>query len=195
MNSSVRPRRADAARNLERLLRAGEELFEESGAAMPFEQVARLADVGKGTLYRHFPTREHLLAALLASRFEGLAATARELSQGSAPLDAYRRWLVAFDQMPSGYRGLRTVLMDALGDDASVIAVACEPMKTEFDAILVAAQDAGLVRSGIAARDLLTVVAALPDTLRGDAQRHPWLAILIDGTLTEAGRRQEAGRS
>jgi AcrR family transcriptional regulator len=183
MVDSERPQRADAARNLQRLIDAGRRQFETSGTAEPFEEIARLAGVGKGTLYRHFPTREHLLAALLAATFSGLADSARTLQVEASPLAAYRRWLEEFDRMPAAYRGLRLVLAEALGDEASVIGQACEPMKAAFDGILQAAKAQGLVRAEVTTADLLTVIAALPDALRDERPNHPWLHIVIDGTL------------
>ncbi|MFJ2755163.1 TetR/AcrR family transcriptional regulator [Nocardioides sp. NPDC087217] len=181
--------RADAVRNFERLLETAREQFETRGAEMAFEDVARVAGLGKGTLYRHFPTRDHLLAALLASTFEDLAVEADRLLATRAPLEAYVEWLGAFDRMPAPYRGLRAVLMESLGDDASAIAIACEPLKRSFAAIVAGAQRDGLVHVHIDSDELMTVVAALPDHLRGTEPQHPWLDVVIDGSLTDAGRQ------
>ncbi|GAA2234559.1 TetR/AcrR family transcriptional regulator [Promicromonospora sukumoe] len=181
--------RADAVRNFERLLGTAREQFEARGAEMVFEDVARAAGLGKGTLYRHFPTRDHLLAALLSSTFDGLAGEADRLLSTRSHLEAYVAWLGEFDRMPAPYRGLRAVLMESLGDDASALAVACEPLKRSFAAIVAAVQREGLVRGGIDPDELMTVVAALPDQLRRRSPRHPWLDVVIDGTLTDAGRQ------
>lgn len=189
MTTTERPRRADAERNVKRLLEAGAQVFASTGTTLPLEEVARVAGVGKGTLYRHFPTREHLLAALLAATFADLADRASQLRAELEPMQAYEAWLAEFDRMPAGYRGLRSVLVEALGDDASVIATACGPMKEETARILADAQGAGMVREDITANDLLAVVAGLPEGLRRGAEAHPWLGVLIDGTRTPASAR------
>src|SRR3954465_15333718 len=71
------PLRADAARNRERILAAAEEVFLELGADASLEEVARRAEVGIGTLYRRFPTREDLLAAANNERLLGMAEASR----------------------------------------------------------------------------------------------------------------------
>src|SRR5215831_10621549 len=70
--------RADARRNREAVIKAAKELFAEQGLDAQMPDVARAAKVGVGTVYRHFPTKDHLIAALVAGRFERLADKARE---------------------------------------------------------------------------------------------------------------------
>src|SRR3954452_2753784 len=91
-----RPMRADARRNVERLLAVAKETFAERGADAPLEEIARRAGVGIGTLYRHFPTREALLEALLRDSFEPLRAEADRLLTSPSPGDALDAWLRAF---------------------------------------------------------------------------------------------------
>lgn len=74
--------------NLEALLAAAKELFSESGTHAPLEDVARRAGVGQGTLYRHFPTREHLFVELMRERVNLLDHTARELRNAPDPWQA-----------------------------------------------------------------------------------------------------------
>ncbi|MBV8431486.1 MAG: TetR/AcrR family transcriptional regulator [Solirubrobacterales bacterium] len=70
--------RADARRNREAVLAAAKELFADQGLDAQMPDVAKAANVGVGTVYRHFPTKDHLIAALVAERFERLAAKARD---------------------------------------------------------------------------------------------------------------------
>ena len=72
-----RPLRADARKNRARLLAAAEEVFAEQGVSVPIDDVAQRAGVGVGTLYRHFPTKEALFVAVVATRFENSCATSR----------------------------------------------------------------------------------------------------------------------
>jgi AcrR family transcriptional regulator len=63
--ASAKPMRSDAQRNYEVILAAAKTVFRQSGTDAPMEDVARTTGVGQGTLYRHFPAREHLFAAIL----------------------------------------------------------------------------------------------------------------------------------
>lgn len=74
---SHKPLRADARRNRERIVDAARELFAECGAGTQMDDVARRAQVGVGTVYRHFPTKQALLGELLAAKFRGHAEIAR----------------------------------------------------------------------------------------------------------------------
>ncbi|WP_395298390.1 helix-turn-helix domain-containing protein [Kitasatospora hibisci] len=81
-----RPLRADAARNRARLLAAATEVFTTRGIATPTEEIARAAGVGVGTLFRHFPTKEALLEAVMVRRLEEIAtATARLADNAERP--------------------------------------------------------------------------------------------------------------
>src|SRR5947209_19976922 len=75
---SERMPRADARRNHEAVLNAAKKLFADQGLEAQMPDVAHAAKVGVGTVYRHFPTKDHLIAALVSERFERLAAKARE---------------------------------------------------------------------------------------------------------------------
>src|ERR1700742_4374542 len=88
--------RADAQRNRERILQVAKAAFTRSGADISLDDVARQAEVGPGTLYRHFPTREALLEAVYRTEVERLAAAERELSVTLLPLDALRAWMLLF---------------------------------------------------------------------------------------------------
>jgi AcrR family transcriptional regulator len=73
-----KPLRADARRNRERILKAARAVFADQGVHSQIDDVARRAKVGVGTVYRHFPTKEALVEALVRERFEEIAGYARE---------------------------------------------------------------------------------------------------------------------
>ena len=75
---SARPLRADARRNRERILKAARAEFAEQGIHSQIDDVAKRAKVGVGTVYRHFPTKEALLDAIVRERFEEIAGYALE---------------------------------------------------------------------------------------------------------------------
>jgi AcrR family transcriptional regulator len=93
---SKRGPRADAKRNRERLLVAARELVAEAGNEVALDEVARRAGVGNATLYRHFPTRTELLAALYADEVAALCSYGTELLDATSPIEGLFAWLDAF---------------------------------------------------------------------------------------------------
>src|SRR5580698_1800257 len=88
----ARKPRADA----ERILQVAKLAFTRSGADISLDDVAKQAEVGPGTLYRHFATREALLEAVYRTEVERLAAAEREFSVALPPVDALRAWMLLF---------------------------------------------------------------------------------------------------
>lgn len=84
-----KPLRADARRNREKVLKAARAVFAEQGRDAQIDDVARRADVGVGTVYRHFPTKDALLRALSDETFEVVAAYAREALERDDPWEAF----------------------------------------------------------------------------------------------------------
>ncbi|MGC1782562.1 MAG: TetR/AcrR family transcriptional regulator [Acidobacteriaceae bacterium] len=92
----ARKPRADAQRNRERILEVAKEVFTRDGAAASLDDIARQAGIGPGTLYRHFPTRDTLIAAVYRSEVEKLAAAEQRFSATMPPLEALRAWMLLF---------------------------------------------------------------------------------------------------
>jgi len=88
-HAAHRPLRADARRNRERVLEAARAVFAEHGREAQMDDVARRAGVGVGTVYRHFPTKEALVAALAISLFEQVLAAARAALAIEDPWEAF----------------------------------------------------------------------------------------------------------
>src|SRR5882762_8237451 len=103
---SSRPLRADARRNYDLLIRAADLEFTAHGAAASLEEIARRARLGIGTLYRHFPTRDDLIAGLLEDRLQALIAAAARLARDPSPGAALAAWLRALLAHAASYRGL-----------------------------------------------------------------------------------------
>jgi AcrR family transcriptional regulator len=160
-SAAVRAPRADARRNRDRILDVAEEYFTEHGVAGSLDQIAKNAGVGAGTLYRHFPTREALLAALLAAREDHLIQqldTIRADSTDAAT--ALHRWLGALAEWASAFDGLPDPLREAVSEKASPLALTCQGYITTTDEFLAAAQHEGTARSCARARDLFLLVLA-----------------------------------
>lgn len=158
---SPRPARADARRNHERVLAAARDVFTQHGAGASLNDIARRAEVGPATLYRHFPTREALLEALLADRYDDLAAQAHELPGHLSPYDAVTAWLRAFMAHVTTFRGLAAPVKTALDDETSALSAACHAMQAAWQELLARAQRAGALRADVHATDLLRLANAI----------------------------------
>src|ERR1700710_878480 len=106
--------RADARKNYDRLLAVGRDVVTEHGAEASLRDIARRADVGLGTLYRHFPTREALLEGLLRTSFDDLAVQAAKLESAASAEDALISWLRDCVAFSTTYRGVTTMMMAAI---------------------------------------------------------------------------------
>ena len=93
MAGKPRPLRADAARNRARVLEVAYETFAQEGLSVPIDEIARRAGVGAGTVYRHFPTKEALFRAIVASRLQRLIDSATPLLEGDDPGAAFFAFL------------------------------------------------------------------------------------------------------
>ncbi|RFS82565.1 TetR/AcrR family transcriptional regulator [Actinomadura spongiicola] len=153
--------RSDVRRNRARLLAAAREMFERDGAGASLEGVARLAGVGIGTLYRHFPTRQDLLEAMLADAFEALAADARERRVSPVPGEALAEWLRAFIERTTAFRGMAAAALMSLREDRADPFPACRAMREAGEALFVRAQEAGDVPADVAFADALRLVGAI----------------------------------
>ncbi|MDX3854741.1 helix-turn-helix domain-containing protein [Streptomyces sp. AK02-01A] len=178
---TTKPLRADARRNYEALLAAGKRVFTHAGAEAPMEDVAKEAGVGQGTLYRHFPSREHLFVAIMKERVDLLDEQARELLGAPDAWQALAHWLRLYDRSATEYRGLSARVGDGLADDASPVAAACAPMKASFAQLLDRAREKGAVRADITAVHILTMVAGLPKHAEHGATADTYLDIVLRG--------------
>jgi AcrR family transcriptional regulator len=154
--------RTDAQRNRTHILDVAEQHFSEHGITGSLDAIAKRAGVGAGTLYRHFPNRDALLAALLRARDEDLVARRdairREEADSAAALaqwlDALGRWATAFDGLPEPLRA-------ALTEDSSPLALTCQGYVTDTDEFLRTAQRDGGARPEVRGRDLFLAVLAI----------------------------------
>ena len=98
--------RADAARNREKLIDAARELFRERGYDVPFDDIAKRAGVGPGTLYRHFPNRECLVDAVMQAWVARVQESVDDvLAAGGAPRELLLRWFESYAALISVHRG------------------------------------------------------------------------------------------
>ena len=154
-----RPLRADAARNLDRVLAAAREVFAEQGADAQMDDVARRAGVGVGTVYRRFPNKEALLEAVLARRMAELDARAEEALAGDDPLAALAALVSALVGAAAEDRTLLTAL--CRGPDAPPGPGPGGPFHDAIGVLLDRARSAGAVRADVAVEHLRPLVGGL----------------------------------
>ena len=153
--------RADAQKNYDHLLQVGREVITEEGAEASMRDVARRAGVGIATLYRHFPTKEALLDALLRESFDGLTARAVELETAPAADAALVAWLREIVALTHNYRGVLASMTAAIAEPDSALHASCVSMKGSGTRLLARAQAEGKARKDIDGADLFALVSAL----------------------------------
>ncbi len=152
---TTRKPRADSVRNREKLLVAAAEIFRNGGAGASLEGVARRAEVGVGTLYRHFPTREALFDAVYRREVEQLVDLAEALGDMQPPIEALRRWLHAAVGMVATKKGMLAALALSADSGSSYHAQSFERMTAAARPLLSRSVAAGDIRDDVSAEDVL----------------------------------------
>ncbi|MER5324651.1 TetR/AcrR family transcriptional regulator [Streptosporangium roseum] len=156
--------------------------FAEHGVGASLNDIARTAGVGNVTLYRHFPTRQALLEALLGESLRGLNARSDELLASPSPHQALATWLTAAVEHAMAYRGLVDALVDSLADPASELHATCQAVKAAGAQLLARAQHAGTIRPDIDASALFSLIASVAWAAeRTPAHHDRLLAVMLDG--------------
>lgn len=153
--------RSDAQRNYDQLLATARAAMLEEGVNASLREIARRSGVGLGTVYRHFPTREALLEALLQSEFDVLALKAAELEEAADPAAAVFCWLRETVAVACKFRGLTEAMGEALADPKSPLHAACVALQSAGTRLLARAQAQGLARPDLDGGDLSALVRAL----------------------------------
>ncbi|MFI9228749.1 TetR/AcrR family transcriptional regulator [Streptomyces rimosus] len=175
--------RADVRRNLDALLTAAGEVFATSGVDAPVRQITARAGVGAGTLYRHFPQRADLIAAVFRHEVDACADAASDLAAQYGPAEALSRWLQRFTAFIATKRGLSAALHS--GDPAydALPAYFDQRFMPVLGALIDAAVRAGEIRSDVDPEDLLTATRNLTLPAQEDDSGHTrrMVALLVDG--------------
>jgi AcrR family transcriptional regulator len=152
--------RADAQRNRDRILEVARETFTQEGLNVPVDLIAERANVGVGTLYRHFPTKEALASAILANRLEALIGEAEQLGESPDPGDAFFGFLRLMATRSAADMALADAFTEAGYDVKSGSAQFKERLLEAIDRLLRRAQAAGAVRTDLTSSDVLALMAA-----------------------------------
>jgi AcrR family transcriptional regulator len=182
-HTTPRRLRADAQRNVDSLLEAAKAVFDTAGVDAPAKQIADLAGVGVGTLYRHFPQRSDLVKAVIERGIDACADAGPALSAEHEPGVALALWLQRYTEFLGTKRGLASALHS--GDPAfdALPGYFMQRLGPTLGSLLDAAAATGDVRADISATDLLHAVALLCRPIPGEglAYSRRMVAVLIDG--------------
>lgn len=166
-----RARRADAARNTQLLLAAAKELFNDHGPEVALDEVARRAGVGNATLYRNFPTRADLLAAVYADEVTALCEQGTALLGEPSAAEALFAWLDSFVIHIAAKRALALAGTEGSNERRTEMFDRWhESMRSTAQRLLVRAQDTGAVRADLTVGDLLALASAA--AISGTSTRH-----------------------
>jgi AcrR family transcriptional regulator len=181
--TSPRPLRSDAARNRESLLRAAAEEFAERGLDASVADIARRAGVGKGTVFRHFATKDDLIAAIVLDRVNALNAAGERLLEAADPGEALLEFLTVAAQQQQ-QRDLS--FLQGAGELSPAVAGARSRMFATIHALVGRAREHGAVRADVTGSDVILLMCApgyvtsyVPDAPPGLWRRY--LALIFDG--------------
>jgi AcrR family transcriptional regulator len=177
----ARPKRADALRNYEKVVAAARDAFAEGGSSTSLEEVARRADVGIGTLYRHFPNRQALLEAVYVGEVEEMCRSAADLA-GQPPWEAFIAWLHRFVGYMATKQALAQELLNYVDRDADLFKSCRASLYAAGGPLLERAQEARVVRADTDFGEVIQMVGGIAKIPAGDpAQINHILDIALDG--------------
>lgn len=184
--TAVPSERTDARRNRQVVLRTAMHVFAEDGLETPLSRIAQRAGVGAGTVYRHFPSKEILVEAVLAEHIDGMVRAADRWAARATPGDALLGFLFEAIEKSSG----RQRVCDALTADKSwpraTLAAATRRFREALARLLLHAQRSGAVRADVRAEDLSALIAggaAVRTSHRSSAGGVRLVRLLLDGLL------------
>ncbi|GAA4949912.1 AcrR family transcriptional regulator [Nonomuraea thailandensis] len=153
-HSAARPLRADARRNRERVLQIAQEALASDGLTISFDEIARRAGFGVGTVYRHFPTKEALVEAVLLGRIERFVADARALATAEDAGRAFFGWFTTVVEQAAANQALCDMLESGSGMALRPGSTLADDFAAALARLLARAQRVGAVRGDLQARDV-----------------------------------------
>lgn len=169
--TASRPMRADAQRNYDRIVQVASDAFAERGVLTSLDDIACRAGVGPGTLYRHFPTRDGLIAAALGGSLDKLAGLSESLTASDDPGAALDDWMLALAEHLRTYDNLPESIAEAFRVDDSPLRNSCRPLTNTTSVLVDRAKKAGVIRDDVDYRDLFALVSSVAwaSQRRGDS--------------------------
>jgi AcrR family transcriptional regulator len=182
--AAPKPLRADAQRNRDRLVEVAATAFAEQGVDASLEEIARQAGVGIGTLYRHFPTREHLVEVVYRREVEALCAAADDLASHHSADMALEQWMQRFVDYIATKRGLAASLRILFNTNSAVFSDLSGRVSLALRQLVEAAAAEGSIRADVDASDVLHALGGIysaPDTKDWRDRSRRLVKLLMDG--------------
>ncbi|EWT03593.1 TetR family transcriptional regulator [Intrasporangium oryzae NRRL B-24470] len=181
--------RADARRNYDKIVATARVVFAERGTDCSLDEIARRAGVGPGTLYRHFPTREALVDALMKDWAGRVVRDAEAAVTADLPARAtLMTWFESFVEHITLHRGAAAKLCAAMDDPSSPIFGKCQIMGEANRRVLDHLEARGELRPGVDAQNVMRIIggiASVTDSSRVDLDVRPMLEVVVDGLVTD----------
>ena len=182
---TTRKPRADAQRNRARILEIAKQVFTRRGADASMDEIAKRAKIGPGTLYRHFPTRDDLLAAVYICEVEKLAEAQRKFSAELPPIEALRAWMVVFIEYLAAKKIIAPALNAIAGGPSRIFQQTNRVMEGAANALASRAVASGNLRSDVDPMDMLRAIYGVSSAGNTDdwpAKARRFVDILIQGS-------------
>ncbi|MBB5317084.1 TetR/AcrR family transcriptional regulator [Tunturibacter empetritectus] len=185
VKKTARKPRADAQRNRQRILEVAKQVFTRRGAEASMDEIARRARIGPGTLYRHFPTRDDLLAAVYISEVEKLAEAQRKFSAELPPVEALRAWMLVFIDYIAAKRIIAPALNAMAGGPSQVYQQTTRVMEEAANALASRAVASRDLRPDVDPMDMLRAIYGISSAGSTDdwpEKARRFVGILIQGS-------------
>ncbi|TIV95407.1 MAG: TetR/AcrR family transcriptional regulator [Mesorhizobium sp.] len=176
--------RADAQRNRDKLVEVAAQAFSADGVDASLEEIAKRAGVGIGTLYRHFPTREHLVEVVYRREVEGLCHAAEELARDHPADVALEFWMQRFVDYIATKRGLATSLRVLLTTNSTLFSDTSGRVSAAMRRLIEAAAASGKIRADVDASDVMHALGGIysaPNTPDWRERSGRLVKLLMDG--------------
>lgn len=181
--ATQRPLRADAKQNEDALLQAAKTVFAVSGVDAPIREIALEAGVGLATLYRRFPKRADLIAAVFRREVDLCVKEAAELQASQAPEAALHTWLLRYADFIATKQGLAAALHSGDPAFAGLPDYFRQNFEPALGDLLAAARDVNAIREGVDPYDLLRAIGNLAVATGEDGRAHVkrMVSLFFDG--------------
>jgi len=187
----VKPLRADAQRNYDKLVAAAREVFAERGAEGSLDEIAKRAGVGPGTLYRHFPTRDDLIDALMRDWSARVLADSEAAVEAGLPArETLERWFTDLVKHLTLHRGAAAKLSAAFDDPSSPIYRKCQMLADANERVVSHLTETHALRDNVESRQVMRLVSGIATVADASGisseEAAPMLDIVIDGILRDS---------
>ena len=178
-----RPKRIDAQRKMDAVLKAAAQVFTKSGVDATVREIAKQAGVGLGTVYRHFPQRSDLIVAVYQKQVDECANAAEKLANQYEPFEALSRWMLCYTNFIATKRGLAKGLSSSDPTYSALPGYLFNHLGPALQMLLDAAVESKSIRDEFHANELLIAIAALGRAEHDEqsVQLKKTVGLLVDG--------------